>query len=253
MMPKMDGMEATKIIRDLGYTNPIVALTANAVAGQAEIFLSNGFDGFISKPIDIYQLNNELNKFIRDKRDAKTIEITENVLVPEADAALRSIFARDAKKALPIFESTLKNISDISTEDLHLFTVKAHAIKSALANIGEAVLSQAAFELEKAGSSSDKKTIFAKTQKLIDALSSIIKESATTDESSNENTAYLSEQLKIIGEACANYDAKAADLAIEKLNKMTWTKETKAFLDKISEHLLHSDFEEAGALAKDYC
>jgi CheY-like chemotaxis protein/anti-sigma regulatory factor (Ser/Thr protein kinase) len=68
MMPKMDGIEATKIIRESGYTEPIVALTANAVAGQLEVFLENGFDDFISKPIDIRQMNAVLNKLIRDKQ-----------------------------------------------------------------------------------------------------------------------------------------------------------------------------------------
>jgi CheY-like chemotaxis protein len=78
MMPKMDGMEAVRIIRELGYARPIIALTANAVKGQADVFLSNGFDGFISKPIDIYVLNDVLNKYIRDrnakKREAKLQE-----------------------------------------------------------------------------------------------------------------------------------------------------------------------------------
>ena len=67
MMPKMDGMTATKIIRDLGYTHPIVALTANAVVGQSEIFLKNGFDDFIAKPVDMQELDFVLNKHIRDK------------------------------------------------------------------------------------------------------------------------------------------------------------------------------------------
>ena len=71
MMPKMDGMAATKIIRDLGYTNPIVALTANAVVGQSEIFLKNGFDDFIAKPIDVGEMNFVLNKHVRDKHLSK--------------------------------------------------------------------------------------------------------------------------------------------------------------------------------------
>jgi CheY-like chemotaxis protein len=66
-MPRMDGMEATKILRSMGYKHPIVALTANALVGQAEVFMAEGFDGFISKPIDIRQLNAALNKFIRDR------------------------------------------------------------------------------------------------------------------------------------------------------------------------------------------
>jgi PAS domain S-box-containing protein len=68
MMPKMDGIEAVKIIRSMGYEEPIIALTANAIVGQAEIFLESGFDAFISKPIDAKQLDAELNKFIYDKQ-----------------------------------------------------------------------------------------------------------------------------------------------------------------------------------------
>ena len=55
MMPEMDGVETTQKIRSLGGFNsrvPIVALTANAVTGAAEMFMKNGFNGFISKPID---------------------------------------------------------------------------------------------------------------------------------------------------------------------------------------------------------
>ncbi|MCL2196491.1 MAG: ATP-binding protein [Treponema sp.] len=74
MMPVMDGIETTKRIRALNYTDPIVSLTANAVAGQSDMFLENGFDNFISKPIDIRQLNAVLNKYIRDKQPPEVIE-----------------------------------------------------------------------------------------------------------------------------------------------------------------------------------
>jgi CheY-like chemotaxis protein len=74
MMPKMDGIEAVRIIRGLGYKDPIIALTANAVAGQTEMFLANGFDDFISKPIDMRVLNTVLNKHIRDKQPSEVIE-----------------------------------------------------------------------------------------------------------------------------------------------------------------------------------
>jgi len=67
MMPDMDGMETTRKIRDLGYKKTIFALTANAVVGQQDNFLKNGFDGYISKPIDVRQLDDSLNKFIRDR------------------------------------------------------------------------------------------------------------------------------------------------------------------------------------------
>jgi signal transduction histidine kinase/ActR/RegA family two-component response regulator len=67
MMPEMDGIEAVRIIRgeiDSAYARqlPIVALTANALAGNEEMFLSKGFNGFISKPIDINRLDEVLRK-----------------------------------------------------------------------------------------------------------------------------------------------------------------------------------------------
>ena len=74
MMPQMDGIEATKILRDMGYKNYIVALTANTLVGQAEMFLARGFDGFISKPIDTREMNNLLNEYIRNKKPAEIVQ-----------------------------------------------------------------------------------------------------------------------------------------------------------------------------------
>jgi CheY-like chemotaxis protein len=71
MMPEMDGMEATKIIREMGYKHPIVALTADAQAGQAELFLANGFDDFLSKPINVQRLDAVLNELIHGKSGVK--------------------------------------------------------------------------------------------------------------------------------------------------------------------------------------
>jgi len=67
MMPEMDGIQAVHEIRKLGYTGCIVALTANAMIGQAEEFMKNGLDSFLSKPIQTIQLDAILKKFIRDK------------------------------------------------------------------------------------------------------------------------------------------------------------------------------------------
>jgi CheY-like chemotaxis protein/two-component sensor histidine kinase len=67
MMPEMDGVETAQKLRESGYDAPIVALTANAITGNDKMFMENGFDGFVSKPIDIRQLNAVLNKFVRDR------------------------------------------------------------------------------------------------------------------------------------------------------------------------------------------
>jgi PAS domain S-box-containing protein len=182
MMPKMDGIETTKILRESGYTQPIVALTANALIGQAKIFMENGFDDFISKPIDIRQLNTVLNKFIRNKQPPEVIakaqeSVPQEKPKPEAPAVnpvLLSFFVKDAINALPILESALAGIDTISDEDIQLYAVTAHGIKSALINIGNTELSQLALTLEKAGKAKDKDIIKQQTQELIDALKKII-------------------------------------------------------------------------------
>jgi CheY-like chemotaxis protein len=81
----MDGIEATKIIRDLGYKHPIIALTANALVGQARIFLENGFSGFLAKPIDTRQLNLTLNKFVRDRHPIEVVEAARKLKKPDDD------------------------------------------------------------------------------------------------------------------------------------------------------------------------
>jgi len=261
MMPKMDGVEATKIIRDLGYKKPIVALTANAVAGQAEMFFENGFDGFISKPIDTRQLNEELNKFIRDKQSPEIIAKAREESakrpappLPLLNANLLEIFARDAKKSLPIFEKTLEGIDNITDEDLNLFTIKAHAMKSALANVGDNVLSKVAYALEKAGKEHDKSTIKALTSELMDALKRIIEKTEKNKKfiAHDEDSDYLCEQLKVVSDACLSYDAKTADRALAKLGEKLWTHETKDVFEQISKYILLSEFEAASALALDY-
>jgi signal transduction histidine kinase/CheY-like chemotaxis protein len=83
LMPEMDGLEAVRIIRnEIGspYAQQIaiIALTANAVTGNKEIFLNNGFDDFISKPIDIKQLDMVLNQWIRDKQNDAVLKGAEN-------------------------------------------------------------------------------------------------------------------------------------------------------------------------------
>ncbi|MCL2283985.1 MAG: ATP-binding protein [Fibromonadales bacterium] len=257
MMPKMDGFETTKIIRNMGYKNPIVALTANALIGQAKLFLESGFDEFVSKPIDIRYLNSILNKLIRDKQPPEIIaEARLHGPAKPVDQALAKdslilMSAQDAKKALPVFESALKNIKDISDEELHMFAVKAHSMKSVFANIGESTLSEMALELEMAGKKGDKNIIELKTQGIIDALVLIIKKSEVRKKTAetDSNKAYLREQLEIIGKACKNYDLKTADRAVEILRKMSWTKETTDIIDRIAEYLLSSDFEEASLLA----
>jgi signal transduction histidine kinase/ActR/RegA family two-component response regulator len=76
MMPDMDGVEATRRIRELEGERfrmlPIIALTANAVSGMKEMFLAQGMNDFLSKPIDIVRLDALLDKWIPRARRKKS-------------------------------------------------------------------------------------------------------------------------------------------------------------------------------------
>jgi len=67
MMPKMDGIATTEKLRAMGYPGAIIALTANALVGNEEMFAQHGFDGYIPKPIDVRSIETVLNKFVRDR------------------------------------------------------------------------------------------------------------------------------------------------------------------------------------------
>jgi len=66
-----DAILVAKALRDVGYNHLIVALTTDVVKVQEEMFVSNGFSGSISKPININHLNSYLTRFIKDKRTVK--------------------------------------------------------------------------------------------------------------------------------------------------------------------------------------
>ena len=78
MMPDMDGVETLKILKSIenypSKNTPVIALTANAIVGAREKYLEKGFDGFVSKPIIVNELEEVLQKFVVDFSD----EICEN-------------------------------------------------------------------------------------------------------------------------------------------------------------------------------
>jgi len=263
MMPRMDGIEATKIIRDLGYKNPIVALTANALAGQAEIFLKNGFDDYISKPIDIRQLNSALNKLIRDKQPEEVIKEARrqknhlyaagkhNIAV---EPQLAEYFRRDAKKAIRIlsmiYENNCRREADVSA-----YIINIHSMKSALANVGENGLSEEAAQLEQIGRDNNVELILSSLPAFLEKLNKVVDKFDTDEEdaagSADEQTidlAVFKEKLKAIQDACASYDKKAAKTALSELKQMHY-RVAKEQLSLIDEHLLHSEFDEASAVA----
>ncbi|MDR2669871.1 MAG: transporter substrate-binding domain-containing protein [Desulfovibrio sp.] len=180
MMPEMDGVEAVGIIRAMPgercRTMPVVALTANAVSGMREMFLENGFNDFLSKPIETAKLDALLQKWIPagKRRDAveddekvsafdtsPAIELPEIAGVDVAAGTARiggsqrrylnllEIFCRDVQAGFALLET----VPD--ADGMRTFTTLVHALKSALAGIGADALSRRAASLETAGREAD--------------------------------------------------------------------------------------------------
>jgi CheY-like chemotaxis protein len=273
MMPEMNGIEATAKLRELNYKEPIVALTANAVAGQAEMFMQNGFDDFISKPIDIRQLNTILNKFIKDKQPKEVIEEARKRFADsntkldkdrdsKIDTMLLDSFIRDTCRAVSTLEELLKKDNLTDEESLRSYTITVHGIKSSLLNVNELELSEWAANLEKGARDIvadvsdfqvDLVPLRDQTPDFVVALKNLIKkyEKAPDNVSSeNENIEDTKERLSEIVEMCDDLDRKGILDTILKLTNIS--KKTKEVLELIKENILHSDFDEAKALATDY-
>jgi len=261
MMPEMDGIETTKRLRASGYSSPVVALTANAVTGQADIFLKNGFDAFISKPVDIRRLDVILNKFVRDKhpqkvRDAARIKNNENAMLEETEVQenvlLLESFIRDSRKALVVLDEIQHNNEYYKEESIQKFTITVHGMKSSLINIGEPSLSEHALQLERAGREKNISYIIRSTpefsKKIRELLERIEPEPVKNDET--DDIEALRETLKTVKELCAEYNRKGALDIISSVRHCTG--ETKKILNSINDYIGHSDFEEAEATATAY-
>ena len=277
MMPEMNGIEAVKKIRNMGYKNYIIALTANAIVGQQEKFLANGFDGFISKPIDSGELNEILNEFIRDKKHHEVVEQARqeklknetkgrNTYVQSLlkDPEIDKFFILDAVKVINTLKdiyTRLSGLNKLDDTDFEVYTIAVHGMKNVLMNIGEINLSESALRLEKAGYEKNITVITEETPVFYDALMTLIEKlkAARKDDSlqsnnteiSREDMIFLRDKLFEIKAACTGFDVRAAKTALNELTQKTWEHNISSILDELSVHLLHSAFKKAAVLTED--
>jgi CheY-like chemotaxis protein/HPt (histidine-containing phosphotransfer) domain-containing protein len=204
MMPGMDGIETVRAIRNEIGTEyakniPIVALTANALTGNAEMFLANGFNGFVSKPIDVTELDATLNKWVMAKQDAETLAQAEKERPPDAAAAKKNAPEKPVP-ALPgldisegikrynseeiyrrILTSYTKNapamidtIREPNEKNLSDYVITIHGLKGASRSINAEELGNMAEELELAARVRDLQKITEKNGAFIEAVEKII-------------------------------------------------------------------------------
>jgi len=204
MMPEMDGLEATEvIIKKWSDSRPrIIAMTAGAMKGDKEKCFDAGMDDYVTKPININQLTEALEKISSlnsdkpqpiDEKDLcaqKTDDKNQKPVLDETvietlksmdddNSFLNEMITAYLEETPPIIEDIKKGLE---TKDQELFTRSAHTLKSSSANVGAMNLSDMSKELELMGNNGGLKDAQGKTkiveqeyQLVIEKLSSYLK------------------------------------------------------------------------------
>ncbi|MCL2792671.1 MAG: ATP-binding protein [Spirochaetaceae bacterium] len=180
MMPEMDGVETVSHIRALDNNNPyyknvpIVAFTANAVSGTREIMLKKGFDDFLSKPIDITNLDTILEKWTpKEKQKIPTENDSQNTVSPGYKKSIK-IGGINVEKGIIMAGGKIERYQEIlalfhkdgidkirkiktclETDNITLYVIYIHALKSAAGIVGADKISETASVLENAGNNDD--------------------------------------------------------------------------------------------------
>jgi len=275
MMPGMDGIETTGLIRSLNSADeyyqklPVIALTANAVSGQKELFLEKGIDDFLAKPIEVQKLDEILEKWLPAGKLNKTEQLingdeikpekTETISIPGIDIEkgqrncggnfdiyleILLEFCKDA-------ENRLTKISDaLAGGDIDLYTTLVHALKGAARNIGAVETGEKALWLEKNGENGPLPEIKEKTEELkadVITLAGNIK--SEIDKYKAMTEAELEElpdlRLDVLKTALEEMDAEAINRMLITLAGLTLSSEVKAKISEVEEHILLFEYERA--------
>jgi CheY-like chemotaxis protein len=275
MMPEMDGIETTLKIRDLEgkdyyKTVPIVALTANAVSGVREMFMQNGFDDFLAKPIEIAKLNEILETWLpTEKRqpyaakeaaaaapafEIQGIDVRTGMFMTggSEDNYLRALSAyhRDGQEKIG-------QLADCCRKgDLKLYAVYAHAVKSASASIGATKVSSFAKALELASKNEDldyvreNNDIFLSEFKaLLGNIGCVI--SANRKNGNGEADAeFVRERIAGLRNALVDFDIETADEILRGLQSGNTDEKTSEALDNIANTILICEYDKALEIAE---
>jgi len=252
---------------------PIVALTANAVSGTREMFLANGFDDFLSKPIDTVKLNAVLEKWIPKEKQKKVTG--ERIGKPsENDDGGIEIEGLDAKrgiaflggksdlypKILKVFHRDgIKKLDEIKkcmeTENWALYVTYVHGLKSSAANIGATELSKMAAQLEAAGNREDIALIQAQNAALLSALETLIRNigdflEASKAEETTVDMAALKTAFAELEQAIDRVNPRAIKEAVKHIRPFTQAADIGDTVENILQHTLVGEYDEALALIK---
>ena len=257
MMPVMDGLEATEIIRSLGsdyYTKlPIIALTANVLKESQEQFIKAGMNGFVPKPVRLNEVCKALREYLpADKiiegapaasfaADAEDIELPAPL---DRDEALANCGdAKLLKKLLGDFYANadyeMDKLNRLFTENnLKDYTVEVHALKNNARMIGAMELSRRFYDLERLGNLKDKDAIDILNDDIISMMTSLkeklISFAPTVSKPTvSADTDSIRSLLSDIREAAQGFDYDTVSLGVSELHRLELPKELATSLNEL--------------------
>ncbi|MFT5815144.1 MAG: signal transduction histidine kinase/DNA-binding response OmpR family regulator [Psychroserpens sp.] len=164
-MPEMDGIEAFKILRQKGCTTPILALTANAMSHEISHYISLGFNGHLSKPIERSIFIPTIVKYF----DGSISQEKANESFNNVDM---SDLVKEFKSNLVLEQQDL--VLHINNEDFDKLAKLSHRIAGAAQMFGFADLSKHAIQLETVIKSNQSVSVHDHTQKLLNEIDQVL-------------------------------------------------------------------------------
>ncbi|MCR4807149.1 MAG: response regulator [Lachnospiraceae bacterium] len=278
MMPGMDGVETLARIRETHPDLPVYALTANATAGEA-FYKEKGFTGYLQKPIDSAALERAIMKHLPEEimmkstaadavedlkelpEDMQWVKEVDDITVDEGikNAGGISGFIH----AIGMFHDTVDDNAKIlddsyAGDDIRLYTVKVHSIKTSARIIGATALSELAAKLEEAGNKLDKDFIDANNEKFLELFRGLKDKLARihkSEESDSDREMIPEDELKdaysALKEVIPQMDYDSVEMIINQVGEYKLPEEDEKMMSKIGKLLKAFKWDELEELIKD--
>ena len=181
-MPEMDGVETLHRIRLLENDNQnttVIALTANAVSGAKEYYLREGFQDYLTKPINGTKLEQTILKYLPEEvlDTEEEIAVMIDTAVGIQNCGSEEVYLQTVTDVVKNAEKMKKEIQQLlMDEDIPNYTIKVHALKSTARLLGAMNLSEEAFYLEKCGDAGGIEEINERTPILLEHFEKIIEQ-----------------------------------------------------------------------------
>ena len=151
-MPNLDGLEATRILRQRGFTTPIIAMTAHALKGDRDQAFQIGVSGYITKPVRPNTLRDGLAQWLtpsaaapeKEKKESEMTALDKDAIQEVWDGDMET-FAEIGRIFLDELTWRLPGLNDPKNDQIEHH---AHSLKGAASNVGATELSRLAAELE---------------------------------------------------------------------------------------------------------